>query len=167
MDVSGGLRGLNRISHTKHTEFLRAAGLKELPAWNRDGLYPMPVLTEEILAFICFGRVNPRTGSISGGHIQGALDRGGGKRWHKEFPPAWTPETVREAYYQVIQIKPVITKSGMVFTGAYRGVKIVIECSFDTAIREEMRVHLYPVAGSGVRAWKNGKPFKVSQKRQK
>lgn len=142
-------------------------GSTGFPSWNPDGRYPMPILTEEILGFICFGRIDPRTKRASGGHIRGALPKGGGKKWHKEFPATWTQETVREAFYRLLQNQPIIRTDALDFTGTFKGVEIKIEYSLNTFQPENERLHMYPVKGPGVRAWKNGKPYKVSQKYQK
>ncbi|EEZ91922.1 hypothetical protein HMPREF0578_1167 [Mobiluncus mulieris 28-1] len=69
-----------------------------LPPWNHDGRYPMPVLTEEILRFICYGKRDSKTKRVSGGHIQDALKNGGGKKFHTEFPADWMVETVCEVF---------------------------------------------------------------------
>lgn len=138
-----------------------------LPAWNLDGRYPLPVLTEEVLDFICRGRVDSITGRVSGGHLYGVIPNGRGKKRHKEFPPDWTVETVREAFYRVIRNEPIIRADALDFTGAFKGVEIRIEYSLNAFQPENERLHMYPVKGRGVRAWKDGKPYKVSQKRQK
>lgn len=127
----------------------------------------MPVLTEEILDFICLGRWNPVTKRASGGHLWDATPNGRGKKEHSEFPVDWTRETVREAFYHLIQFDPVFRKTGLLFRGTYRGVEIKIEYSFNEPVGDEKRLHMYPIRGRGVRLWKNGKEVKVSQKRRK
>lgn len=127
----------------------------------------MPVLTEEILKYICYGKRDSKTKRVSGGHIHDALKNGGGKKFHTEFPADWTVETVREAFYHVIQTNPAISGTSLRFNGTYLGVRIKIEYDFGDFVSVGKEIHMYPVEGPGVRAWKNGKPYKVSQKRQK
>ncbi|WP_263468517.1 hypothetical protein [Mobiluncus mulieris] len=141
--------------------------LTGFPSWNPDGSLPMPVLTEEILRAICFGRTDPVTKRVSGGHVWGAIPNGRGKKKHSEFPADWTPETVRDAFYHLIQDRPVIKKNRLEFTGVYLGVEITIECFFVASATETEQVHMFPVRGRGVRLWRNGKEVKVSQKRRK
>lgn len=148
-------------------EFLRASGWSELPAWNRDGHWPMWVLTEEVLRIICHGERDPKTKNFRGGHLHGALENGGGKKLHTEFPKSWTPDTIREAYYYLIKTKPTAQGDRLRFGGIYKGVEIEIEWNFDLSASPEKRVHMFPIRGKGVRAWKNGKLFKVGQKRRK
>lgn len=138
-----------------------------LPAWNRDGHHPMPVLTEETLKFICFGRVDPITKRTSGGHQRDAIPRGAGKKEHSEFPACWTKETVREAFYYLMQLEPITTGSSMLFKGWYKGVEIYMRCSFNESARADEMLHMFPVRGRGVRLWRNGKEVKVGQKRRK
>lgn len=127
----------------------------------------MPVLTEEILHVICFGRTDPVTKRVSGGHLRDAIPNGEGKKEHSEFPADWTRETVREAFYHLVQFRPLIRRDALDFTGTFRGVEIRMEYSLNAYVDETKRLHLYPVKGPGVRSWKNGKPCKVSQKYQK
>lgn len=142
-------------------------GVYGFPPWNPDGRYPMPVLTEEMLVFICFGRTDPVTKMVSGGHIRDALPHGGSKKQHSEFPADWTPETVREAFYYVIQNTPIFKENRLEFTGAFRGVEIRVECFFDISKAVADQVHMYPFRGPGVRLWKNGREVKVIQKYRK
>lgn len=67
-------------------EFLRVSGWNELPAWNRNGHWPMWILTGEMLDFICHGERDPKTKNFRGGHLHGALENGDGKKLHTEFP---------------------------------------------------------------------------------
>lgn len=144
-----------------------APGAAGFPPWNPDGRYPMPILTEEILEFICFGRIDPVTKEVSGGHIRDALPRGDGKRQHSEFPAGWTPETVREAFYHLVQNTPIFKRNRLEFTGSFRGVEIRVECFFEMSKDVADQVHMYPFRGPGVRLWKNGREVKVSQKYRK
>lgn len=148
-------------------EFLRASGWNELPAWNRDGIHPMWVLTDELLDFICYGEEDKRNRRFRGGHLHGALENGNGKKRHTEFPKGWTPNTVREAYYHVIRNEPNSEGKNLRFKGLYRGVEIEIAWSFSMFSSENPRVYMFPIQGRGVRVWKNGKLLKSGQKRRK
>lgn len=127
----------------------------------------MPVLTEEILDFICNGRTDPVAKRVSGGHLRDAIPYGKGKKRHSEFPADWTRETVRAAFYHIIQNEPLQTKRRLEFTGIYRGVEIYIEYSLNESVNDNKRLHMYPLGGRGVRVWANGKEVKVGQKRRK
>ncbi|WP_263476304.1 hypothetical protein [Mobiluncus mulieris] len=67
----------------------------------------------------------------------------------------------------MIQTNPAINGTNLRFNGTYLGVHIKSEYDFGDFVSVGKEIHLYLVEEPGVRAWKNGKPCKVSQKRQK
>lgn len=127
----------------------------------------MWVLTVELLEFICYGEKDKKNRRFRGGHLHGALDNGGGKKLHTEFPKGWTPDTVHEAYYHVIQNEPNSEGKNLRFKGLYRGVEIEIAWPLNPFSSEHPRVHMFPVRGKNVQVWRNGKLLKPGQKRRK
>ena len=146
--------------------FLTESGFSELPDWNKDGKYPLPIFTDAIARIVYYGKVNPRTGIYSGGHGYGILPGGDGKQKHTEFPPDWDIEVVRQAFYALLYCQPLHIENHIIIRKSFRGVLLHLEFS-TRALSIEDNIHFYPKKGPKVRAWHRGRQIRVSQKRQK